>query len=293
MKELEERVHAVLPTTPPRAVIFAFQFGASVPDVLRLAGLSGAALARAKLYLPQIRRDAIRSETHANSEILTSIQEVLAAAVPTSVAEQGIQKFALLRPQLQENKRAIADLQLDVYAAVSRLKRINEGITRTATSSTMGRRSLRNLAVEHNKCTASISRNFQQLLKLADERAHILAETTKFIDSVLVVAGCNISGVHSAGGSNRTLRTVYNRSGGLSKLQPGQFPDEMVTACMQLLKRLAQYEEAVIDLRRSVKADLELLGGKPGTIHLPRTNSPKHGWADSHWRDSTPALTTS
>lgn len=283
MTDLEERARSVLPTTPPSAVIYAFQFGASVSDVLELAGLSGPALARAKIYLPQIRRAAIQIEYHPDSETLASIKEVLAHAVPTSIAEEGLQKFAVFRPQLAENKHAIADLQLDQLANVDRLRRINDRITRATTSSAMGKRSLRNLALEHDTCTADISCNFQHLLKLADERSRILVKATMFIDSVLLVAGCNVSGVHSAGGTDRTVRTVYKRGAHLGRLRSRHFPEELVVACKQLLGRLARYEHAVLDFRRSVKADLELLGGRSGTIRLSPTSSQGYAWASDYW----------
>lgn len=287
MTDLEERARSVLPTTPPRAVIYAFQLGASVSDVLEFAGLSGPALARAKIYLPQIRRAAIQIEYHPDSETLASIKEVLARAVPTSIAEEGLQKFAVFRPQLEQNKRAIGELRRHQLANVDRLERINKLIAQAATSSAMGRRSLRSLLLEHDACTAEISSNLQQLLNLADERSRILVKTTKLIDSVLLVAGCDVTGVHSAGGTDRTLRTVYKRSAHLGRLQSRQFPDEVVVACKQLLGRLARYEDAVIDLRRSVKADLELLGGRPGTIRLARASSQGHGWTSEYWSKRT------
>ncbi|MCH9734694.1 MAG: hypothetical protein K0U78_09095 [Actinomycetia bacterium] len=213
MRELERQVHDVVPGMPVRAVIYAFQYGSTVAEILSLSGLCGPALARAKIRLPNIRRAASQLGVYDDASMLEAIRGVLTDGRAASISERLRPELSSLREQLASNKTDIGRHQIHLQTRFARITAITSQIKRVSSSEILGRRSREQLQALRTDVAREAEPHLREVIRLADGRLRLLTQVTILIDSTLCAAGCDISEVHSAGGTQRSARTVYRRTG--------------------------------------------------------------------------------
>lgn len=268
---------------PVRAVIYAFQYGCTVAEILAVSGLTGPELARAKIRLPNIRRAAMQLGVYDDASMLEAIRGVLADARAASNSERFGPELSSLREQLASNKADIGRHQICLQTSFSRLATIDAQIRRASSSDFLGRRSRDQLQAMRTDVAIEAELHLRELIKLADQRLRLLTQVTILIDSTLCAAGCNIDEVHSAGGTQRTARTVYRRTGRPHRPQPVPFPEEVVDACKDLLGRLRQYETATLTLRRSAAGELNHIKERSWYEWSPMDAADHHCWSGTYW----------
>lgn len=283
MHELEKQVHDLVPDMPVRAVIYAFQYGCTVAEILALSGLTGPELARAKIRLPNIRRAAMQLGVYDDASMLEAIRGVLADARAASNSERFGPELSSLREQLASNKADIGRHQICLQTSFSRLATIDAQIRRASSSDFLGRRSRDQLQAMRTDIAIEAELHLRELVRLADHRLRLLTHVTILIDSTLCTAGCDIREVHSAGGTQRTARTVYRRTGRPHRPQPAPFPEEVVAACKELLGRLRLYETATLTLRRSAAAELNHIKENPWYEWSPMDTTDHRCWSGAYW----------
>ncbi|CAG7072171.1 hypothetical protein PICSAR18_02760 [Mycobacterium avium subsp. paratuberculosis] len=284
---LEVRISQVLPALPPDIVAKAFQAGATVSDLLHVSALTGTALTKAKLYLPQIRRDAVRAYYDPRDDIRQDALAVLAMSPAARFAEKATLQLRSLRADLDANRSAIGALCGTQKVECERLAQLDDRIVRAASSSVLGSRSLIKLVSEHDSVIEVLRANFGKLLALTESRGRMLTRATEVMDSALALAGCGVTDIHSSGGTNRTPRTIYKRAARLGRTQTHRLKDEWVTDCKALLGRLADYADATEALRQSIDESFAILQLAPGRTTLALSPE-RRAWTDPYWTATDP-----
>lgn len=289
MTDLETQIAKTLPGLPPRVVIRAIQMGASSRDLLLAASLSGQAQARAKTYLPRLRQAVISQLHQPHDDLRTQALAILAMSPSTRFSEAEGTRLRSLRIGLADNKREIGLLCRQQSTMRIHLAGTNQRLNRATSSKMLGTAPLKSLGRAHNDLIQDMRTAFLDLLALTKLRSRILIQVTEIVDRFLFLAGCDVSEIHSAGGTSRTLRAIYKRTARLSHSQPHKKTDQILTDCKALLERVSHYEERTAVLRHSIRRDLETLQRPPGQTTLPAPDSAAaYSWPAPYWLNLLP-----
>lgn len=272
---------------PAELVIEAFQSGAQLGDILPLAGLSGPALAKAKLRLGTLRQEALKVGHEPRSDALEEVLQELAWFRSHDAIRGDIAQNYLLGGQLVELGEALVDLCLKQQAKAKELSDINLRFNQTGTSTLIAARSRKALLAEHQRCINELRRNFTRIREIVPAEYKVLERGTRLYERLLFFAGCSIAEITSAGGTTRTSRTTRNRINRLVPVLKDHFSLEAVDGLKSALRAIAVSESNLANLEVSVKRDLAILSNAPGSTSLDKSIEQDRltpgAWSNSFW----------
>lgn len=196
MSSLEKRVASIVPQLPAESVVEAFRLGASIGDVMSIAGLSGPALAKAKLRLGSLRQEALRESTGPDPDTLREIMQELSWVRSADVLRDAIAQQYRFGELLVASSDALASLCLEQQDLARQLEAINVRIMHVRRSSLIGAKSQARLIADHQACVASLRANFSAMRKVAALKSRTNNEGTSFHERLLFLGGCSIDGAH-------------------------------------------------------------------------------------------------
>jgi hypothetical protein len=287
MSALQTRIGAIVPQLPPDSVVEAFQAGATIQDIIHLAGLSGPGLAKAKLRLGSLRKEALRGSKGPDESTLREILQELEWVRCRDVLQQTVAEQFRFSDLLVASSEDLAALCLTQQDEAKRLEAINERILRARTSSVISGKSTAALFKDHEKSVAALRANFLRMRKVASHKSHICEQGTKHHERLLFLGGCSINDIVEAGGTVRTSRTTRNRVQRLIPLLQGQLNDELISGARSALRNIGLTEANLATLNRTIKRDLVILEGEPGAASLAdsirQDRLTPGAWSNSFW----------
>jgi hypothetical protein len=287
MSALQTRIAAIVPQLPPDSVVEAFQAGATIQEIIHLGGLSGPALAKAKLRLGSLRQEALRGSKGRDESTLREILQELEWVRCRDVLQQTVTEQFRFSDLLAASSEDLAALCLTQQDGAKRLEAINERILRARTSSVISGNSTATLFKDHEKRVADLRANFLRMRKVASHKLHICEQGTKHHERLLFLGGCSINDIVEAGGTVRTSRTTRNRVQRLIPLLQGQLDDELISGFRSALRNIAITEANLVTLDRTIKRDLVILEGEPGATSLAdsirQDRLTPGAWSNSFW----------
>ena len=290
MASLEEQVAVLVPHMPPESVIEAFRLGASIRNIVTVAGLSGPAVARAKLRLGSLRQEAVSQISYPDGDALQEALQEIAWIRSSDVMRQAIAEQFRFGEMIVESSKNLVDLCDKQREEAGRLEAINARIAKARSSSLIGARSSAALLADHQRSVAALRTNFLAMRQIAYYKSHLIDKGTRYHERLLFLAGCSVREIVEAGGTTRTSRTTRNRIQRLIPLFRGHISVETVASFKSALRGIAITERNVANLERTIRRDLAVLEREPGSTSLVESFREDRltpgAWSNTFWNYS-------
>lgn len=280
--ELGQRAAGLLPTLPPHVVIHFFACGGPIAEVLAAAGLSRLQLARATRGLQSLRAEVLATTAFAtHPPDPAAAHEDLMWGRPAQLCRRIGPEFSAYMQRLQTIDQSILKSIRDQRDAFAELSMLNQALLRT-TDIKLGAKARSDLRKRHQKAVLNSQEIFDAMLIKARQRYRLIAEWTTALDRLLFAAGCPVREILASGGTRRTLRTVYNHTSQITPSAPGQFPTGLINTAKTCLATLSTDESCLINFRRSVECDLQILAHSE-TLASGDGSFAEGSWTSQYW----------